>query len=116
MLVLGAIREFRNLHENKDAQQPGIHHTGMEERDYVEHLDELISREHLRGSGNPANWANESFALAKAAWVQDSASVDEDYYRQEIKFVDERLALVGLRLAALLNEVLGHSSPQEFRH
>jgi hypothetical protein len=30
--------------------------------------------------------------------------------------VDERLALAGLRLAALLNEVFGHVSPQEFRH
>jgi len=30
--------------------------------------------------------------------------------------VDERLALAGLRLAALLIEVLGRVSPQEFRH
>ena len=65
---------------------------------------------------NPADWANESFALAKAAWVNDGGSVDEQYYRQQIKVVDERLALAGLRLAALLNEVLGHVSPQEFRH
>jgi len=60
--------------------------------------------------------ANESFALAKAAWVNDGGTVDEDYYRQQIKVVDERLALAGLRQAALLNEVLGRVSPQEFRH
>jgi hypothetical protein len=42
--------------------------------------------------------------------------VDEQYYRQQIKVVDERLALAGLRLAALLNEVLGHVSPREFLH
>jgi len=54
---------------------------------------------------------NESFALAKAAWVSDGGLVDEQSYRQQIKVVDERLA--GLRLAAVLNEVLGHVSPQE---
>jgi hypothetical protein len=54
--------------------------------------------------------------LAKAAWVNDGGSVDEQYYRQQIKVVDERLALAGLRLAALLNEVLGRASPQEFGH
>jgi len=54
--------------------------------------------------------------LAKGAWVSDGGSVDEQYYRQQIKVVDERLALAGLRLAAVLNEVLGHVSPQEFRH
>jgi hypothetical protein len=88
----------------------------MDERAYVAHLEQLISQEHLRASGNPADWANESLALAKAAWVNDGGSVDEQYYRQQIKVVDERLALAGLRLAALLNEVLGHVSPQEFRH
>ena len=81
----------------------------MDERAYVAHLEQLISQEHLRASGNPADWANESLALAKAAWVNDGGSVDEQYYRQQIKVVDERLALAGLRLAALLNEVLGTS-------
>ena len=66
--------------------------------------------------GNPADWANESFALAKAAWVNDGESVDEQYYEQQIKVVDERLALAGLRLAALLNGVFRRVSPREFRH
>jgi len=47
--------------------------------------------------------------------VNDGGSVDEQYYRQQIK-VDQRLSLAGLRLAALLNEVFGHASPREFRH
>jgi len=42
--------------------------------------------------------------------------VDQQYYPEQIKVVDERLALAGLRLAAVLNEVLGHVSPREFRH
>jgi hypothetical protein len=49
-------------------------------------------------------------------WVNDGGPVDEQYYRQQIGVVDERLALAGLRLAAVLNEVFGHVSPQEFRH
>ena len=88
----------------------------MDEEAYVAHLDQLISQEHLRASGNAADWANESFALAKAAWVSDGGSVDDQYYLHQIKVVDERLALAGLRLAAVLNEVLGRVSPQEFRH
>ena len=31
--------------------------------------------------------------------------MDEQYYQRQIKVVDERLALAGLRLAAVLNEV-----------
>jgi hypothetical protein len=59
---------------------------------------------------------SDALGLAKAAWVDDGGSVDEQYYRQQVKVVDERLALARLRLAALLNGVLGHVSPQEFRH
>jgi hypothetical protein len=46
----------------------------------------------------------------------EHTEMDEEYYRQQIKVLDERLALAGLRLSALLNEVLGRVSPQEFRH
>jgi nuclease S1 len=92
-----------NLHSAWDSGL--IEHTGMDEEAYVAHLDRLISQEHLRASGNPSDWANESFALARAAWVNDGGSVDEQYYEQQIKVVDERLALAGLRVAALLNEV-----------
>jgi len=46
--------------------------------------------------------SNESFALAGAAWVNDGGSVDQQYYRQQIKVVDQRLAPAALRLAALL--------------
>ena len=48
--------------------------------------------------------------------MNDGGSVDEQYYQQQIKVVDVRLALAGRRLAAVLNEVLGRVSPQEFRH
>ena len=53
---------------------------------------------------NPKDWANESHALAQSAWLSSGAHVDENYYQEQIKVVDKRLALAGLRLAAVLNE------------
>ena len=49
-------------------------------------------------------WADESHGYAQSAWLADDAQIDENYYRKEIKVVDQRLALAGLRLAAVLNE------------
>jgi hypothetical protein len=66
----------------------------------------------IRISG-PVSWAR-PFEIARNSRI--FANRPEQNYRQQIKVVDERLALAGLRLAAALNEVLGHVSPQEFRH
>jgi len=81
-----------------------IQHAGMRREAYVAHLEKLIADEHLTANGNPQDWANESHGYAEAAWLTDGAQIDENYYRKEIKVVDERLALAGLRLAAVLNE------------
>jgi hypothetical protein len=69
----------------------------------------MISSRNLRGQrdGTPVDWANQSFHLAKQVWLKDGSPVDEAYYQKNIYVVDERLALAGLRLAALLNNVLG---------
>jgi hypothetical protein len=91
-----------NLHGAWDSGL--IEHTGMGRDEYVAHLEKLISDEHLIASGSPEDWANESHRDAQSAWLADGAQIDENYYRQEIKVVDERLALAGLRLAAVLNE------------
>jgi hypothetical protein len=48
----------------------------------------------------------ESQRLAKAALLPQHGVVDEGYYRKELPVVDERLALAGVRLAAILNESL----------
>jgi hypothetical protein len=42
-------------------------------------------------------------------------AVDEDYYKANIHIVDERLALAGLRLGAVLNEALGHVSTDQLK-
>jgi S1/P1 Nuclease len=91
-----------NLHAAWDSGL--IEHTGMGRDDYIAHLEKLISEAHLTANGSPEDWANESHRYAQAAWLDDGAQIDENYYRIEIKVVDERLALAGLRLAAVLNE------------
>ena len=91
-----------NLHYEWDTGL--IEHTGFTEEDYVAHLEQLIRQEHLSASGTPVDWANESHDLARRAWLEDGGSIDEKYYREQIKVVDERLALAGLRLAAVLNQ------------
>ena len=49
--------------------------------------------------------------LAKAALVQPGGAVDEAYYRAQVSVADERLALAGLRLAAVLNRSLTMAPP-----
>ena len=91
-----------NLHGAWDSGL--IEHTAMGRDEYVAHLEKLISDEHLTATGSPEEWANESHEYAKSALLPDRAQIDENYYETEIKVVDRRLALAGLRLAALLNE------------
>ena len=87
-----------------------IGHTGLSERQYVSRLDHLIASRRLATAANaaPADWANQSFQLAKKVWVNDGGAVDESYFKNDIAIVDQRLALAGLRLAALINQVLGN--------
>jgi hypothetical protein len=54
----------------------------------------------------------ESFTLATAALLPARGVVDEAYYRAQIAVVDERLALGGLRLAAMLNQALAAAPPR----
>jgi hypothetical protein len=85
-----------------------IEHTGRSEADYVAYLEQLIASKNLqaKAGGTPQDWANESFHDAQQAFLENGASVDEAYYKANIGMLDERLALAGLRLAALLNETL----------
>ena len=91
-----------NLHGAWDSGL--IQHRGMDVNEYVAHLEKLIAEEHLTASGTPEDWANESHRYAQSVWLNDGAQIDENYYRKQIKVVDERLALAGLRLAGTLNE------------
>ncbi len=86
-----------------------IEHTGYSEDEYVSHLKNVVRKQQLeqKAGGSPEDWANESFHDARKIIAEHGASVDDAYYQANIGLVDERLALAGLRLAALLNDTLG---------
>ena len=86
-----------------------IWHADLRNREYIQMLDQLIRSEHLeqQAGGTPADWVNESHAEARKTLETSPAAVDDAYYRQNIGIVNRRLALAGLRLAALLNQTLG---------
>jgi hypothetical protein len=95
-----------NLHGVWDSAL--ITHRGLDDQHYLTVLDEEIRRDRLeqRPIGTPAEWAMESQKLAKAALLPQHGIVDEAYYRRELPVIDARLALGGVRLAALINESL----------
>ena len=80
----------------------------LDDRRYQEMLDDEIRRRRLdqRPIGTAAEWAMESQRLAKAALLPQHGVVDDGYYHNALPVVDERLALAGVRLAAILNDRL----------
>lgn len=86
-----------------------VEHTDLSEKRYVARLNELIASRKLtvQAAGTPAEWANESFLLAKKVWLNDGGAVDENYYENDIGIVNRRLALAGIRLARMINQALG---------
>lgn len=57
---------------------------------------------------DPATWANESLAITRSLYehLPSDAGVGEEYYRQHISTVEERLKTAGIRLSATLNRSL----------
>lgn len=104
-----------NLHRVWDGAL--LEHAGLSEREYARRIQALIRAEGLEGKavGTPEEWANESHAEASAILGHIPVKVDQAYYKLNIHLLDERLALAGLRLAALLNRTLGSIPTQQFR-
>jgi hypothetical protein len=75
---------------------------------YLAALRKLIVEQRLGAqlAGTPAQWAEQSWRLAKEALVEPNTNIEDGYYRRHITVIDERLALAGVRLAAVLNRVL----------
>jgi hypothetical protein len=94
-----------NLHAVWDGAL--IAHRNLDDRRYLAILEQLIAQNRWsdRAPGAPAAWAVESFHLAKPALVPRDTNIDEAYYARHIVVVDQRLALAGVRLAAVLNRV-----------
>jgi hypothetical protein len=86
-----------------------IEHAGISEKRYVARLNELIASRKLtvHAGGTSAEWANESFFLAKKVGLNDGGAVDETYFETDIGIVNRRLALAGIRLARMINQALG---------
>lgn len=86
-----------------------LEHAGYSEAEYVGRLKKLIRKRQLerKAGGGPVDWANESHLEARQIIDRNARAIDEHYYEAYIGLVDEKLALAGLRLAALLNDTLG---------
>jgi hypothetical protein len=95
-----------NLHSVWDGRL--IARRNLDDRQYVAALQKLIVEKGFGSQppGTPAQWAEQSFRLAKEALVTPDTNIDEGYYRRHITVIDDRIALAGVRLAAVLNQVL----------
>jgi nuclease S1 len=95
-----------NLHAVWDSRL--IARRNLGDRAYVAQLQKLIVDNRLSAQpiGTPVEWAEQSWRLARAALVSPGANLDDAYYRRQIAVIDRRLALAGVRLAAVLNRAL----------
>ncbi|MDE1162845.1 MAG: S1/P1 nuclease [Acidobacteriaceae bacterium] len=77
-------------------------------------LTEIKDNNWLRMSGGePVTWANVSHHYAVLAYAPNGALLDSKYVAEETKVIDAELALGGLRLARVLNRILGDPSQQD---
>lgn len=95
-----------NLHSVWDSRL--ISRQNLDDPSYVSALRRLIADKGFdkQPAGTPAQWAEQSFRLAKEALVTPDTNIDEGYFRRHITVIDERLALGGVRLAASVNRSL----------
>ena len=95
-----------NLHSVWDNRL--IARRNRDDRQYVDALEKLIADKGFgsQAAGTPAQWAEQSFKLAKEALVRPDTNIDEAYFRRHIGVVEDRLALGAVRLAAALNRIL----------
>ena len=95
-----------NLHSVWDSRL--IARRDLSDKAYVVALESLIKQRgwFQQPVGTPKEWAEQSWALGKTALVPNDTNIDEAYYQKHIGVIDERLALGGVRLAAVLNRAL----------
>jgi nuclease S1 len=101
-----------NLHSVWDGGL--IAHRHLDDAQYLTALNTLIRQNgwEARPPGGPAEWAMQSHDLGNAALLPQGGQVDDAYYRAQIPVVDQRMALAGVRLAAVLNEMLTAEPPK----
>jgi hypothetical protein len=96
-----------NLHGVWDDSM--IAERNLSEPKYTALLLQEIQENHWErlSGGEPTAWANISHKYAVDAMLPTSSMIRRDYYEEEVKIVDSQLALGGLRLARVLNRILG---------
>ena len=89
-----------------------IDEQGLNEKKYTGRLLQEIKDNHWErlAGGEPTTWANISHHYAVDALVPNGAFITHDYIEEEGKIVDAQRALGGLRLARVLNRILGAPS------
>lgn len=94
-----------------------LEHAGLSEHDYARKVQKLIRTEHLdqKAGGGPVDWANESHLEGRKILQDRPAAVDQAYYDANIKLINEKLALAGIRLASVLNTILGKTPTQQLK-
>lgn len=95
-----------NLHAVWDSRL--IARRNLDDTSYLAALQKVITAKGFgsRPQGSPAQWAEESFKLAKEALVAPDTNIDEAYFRRHIPVIEDRMAQAGVRLAADLNRIL----------
>jgi hypothetical protein len=102
-----------NLHSIWDGSI--IEDQQLSEKKYTERLMQEIKDnnwERLAG-GEPTTWANLSHHYAVDAVAPNGALITREYVAEESKIVDAQLAVGGLRLARVLNRILGAPAAPE---
>ncbi len=96
-----------NLHSVWDDSL--IEDQGLNDKNYTARLMQEIKANNWErfSGGDPVAWANASHQYAVFGTAPDGAVLMRDYVTEEGKIVDAQLALGGLRLAAVLNRILG---------
>lgn len=105
-----------SLHKVWDASL--ILHADRPWKKYAAGLCRKIAPEQRRkwtSTMNPADWATESHRafVNHAAVSPDKSVLGEEYYQRNIPVVDERLSMAGIRLATLLNQLLGEAAASQ---
>lgn len=96
-----------NLHEVWDTEL--VEERGLNEGKHLALLLEEIQQNHWEkfGAGDPVGWTNQSHRLGQRALVRNDVTLPRAYMDDEEKVADGELAVGGLRLARVLNTILG---------
>ena len=96
-----------NLHAVWDSSL--LESKGLNEKKYLAALLEEIKTNKWEryAGGEPVAWTNASHHYAVLAQAPNGAMLMRDYLGEESKIVDAELAIGGLRLATVLNRILG---------